>query len=225
MRYTQLFVDADLAEGAELNEQTRAVILDVAAHTFSTKGLAGTRLIDVVEYLQIPLRMIYPYFPSRENLIEEVMYRGISEMHSHLEKTLEALPPGITPLDRLMGAVEAHLRQVLEFSDYCSAWIRNAGQVPGGMSRRQKKLEAAYGRIWRTLFNDAIGGRETPPGFDVRIARMLMLGAMNWAAEWWDPHRGSIDTLVATTQFLVRSGVDAATGSSADNPQDHGEAK
>ncbi|MEB3030043.1 TetR/AcrR family transcriptional regulator [[Mycobacterium] nativiensis] len=193
------------------------VILDAAAHAFSTKGLAGTRLTDVVEYLQIPLSAIYPYFPSREHLIEEVMYRGISEMHSHLQKTLEALPSGVAPLDRLMAAVEAHLRQVLEFSDYCSAWIRNAGQVPGGISTRQKKLEATYGRIWRTLFDDAIGDRETPPGFDVRIARMLMLGAMNWAAEWWDPHRGSIDTLVATTQFLVQSGVESATGSSAGN--------
>lgn len=214
MRYTRGFVEPDAADSSGLNEQTRTAILDAAARVFSAKGLAGTQLTDVAERAQIPLREIYPYFPARERLIEEVMYCGISQMHTHLEVTLAALPSGVAPLDRLMAAVEAHLRQVLEFSDYCSAWIRNAGQVPGGISKRQKKLEAAYGRMWRTLFEDAIGGRGTPPGFDVRIARMLMLGAMNWAAEWWDSQRGSIDTLVTTTQFLVRSGVEAATGSS-----------
>ena len=38
---------------------------------------------------------------------------------------------------------------------------------------------------------------------------MLVLGALNWAAEWWDPHRGSLDTLVRTAQSLVRGGLSA----------------
>jgi TetR/AcrR family transcriptional regulator, cholesterol catabolism regulator len=117
------------------------------------------------------------------------------------------LPPDAAPMDRLMVAVETHLRRELELSDYCTAWIRNSGQIPGGLSMRLKMEQAAYGRIWRSLFEDAIAGGEIPPEFDVRTARMLMLGAMNWAVEWWDPRRGSIDALVATTQLLIRSGL------------------
>ena len=79
------------------------------------------------------------------------------------------------------------------------------------MIRRLKKDEAAYGRIWRRLFNDAIAGGAIAPGFDVRMARMLMLGAMNSATEWWDPCRGSVDTLVATTQLLIRSCLPSST--------------
>ena len=70
-----------------------------------------------------------------------------------------------------------------------------------------KKEQAAYGRIWRSLFEDAIAGGEIPPEFDVRTARMLMLGAMNWAAEWWNPRRGSLDAVVRTAQSLVRHGL------------------
>lgn len=212
MRYTRYIADTDRGDDIELNEETRTAILDAAAHAFRTKGLAGTRLPDVVEYMDIPLSAVYSYYPSRDDLIEEVMYRGISEMHNHLQKTLKALPPDTAPMDKLMAAIEAHLRHVLEISDYCSAWIRNSGQVPGGLSTRQRKMEAAYGRKWRSLFGDAVGGAKTVPGFDVRIARMLMLGAMNWVAEWWDPRRGSIDTLVSTMQFLVHSGLRSATG-------------
>jgi hypothetical protein len=38
-------------------------------------------------------------------------------------------------------------------------------------------------------------------------ARMMVLGALNWAAEWWNPRRGSLDTVVRTAQSLVRHGL------------------
>jgi hypothetical protein len=34
-----------------------------------------------------------------------------------------------------------------------------------------------------------------------------VLGALNWAAEWWNPRRGSLDTVVRTAQSLVRHGL------------------
>jgi TetR/AcrR family transcriptional regulator, cholesterol catabolism regulator len=36
---------------------------------------------------------------------------------------------------------------------------------------------------------------------------MMVLGALNWAAEWWNPRRGSLDTVVRTAQSLVRHGL------------------
>jgi len=39
---------------------------------------------------------------------------------------------------------------------------------------------------------------------DLFIAQMLVLGALNWAVEWWDPRRGSLDTVVANAQSFVR---------------------
>jgi hypothetical protein len=36
---------------------------------------------------------------------------------------------------------------------------------------------------------------------------MMVLGALNWAAEWWNPRRGSLDTVVRTAQSIVRHGL------------------
>ena len=33
---------------------------------------------------------------------------------------------------------------------------------------------------------------------------MIVLGALNWAAEWWDPDRGPIDAVITTAQSMVR---------------------
>jgi hypothetical protein len=46
-------------------------------------------------------------------------------------------------------------------------------------------------------------------------ARMMVLGALNWAAEWWNPRRGSLDTVVRTAQSLIRYGL--GTRPAADN--------
>jgi hypothetical protein len=47
-------------------------------------------------------------------------------------------------------------------------------------------------------------------------ARMMVLGALNWAAEWWNPRRGSLDTVVRTAQSLVRHGLGAQDGDGDD---------
>ena len=36
--------------------------------------------------------------------------------------------------------------------------------------------------------------------------RLLLLGSMNWAVEWWNPRTRSLDELVRSTQDLVRHG-------------------
>lgn len=197
------FSDADQA--TLKSEGTRRQIVDAAARLLNVRGISGTRLVDVVEYTQMQPAVTYYHFDSFRKLVEEVLYTGIIEMRSHLEKALEALPPDTPPIERLMVAVDTHIRRELELSDYGRAWVLNSAHIPGGMSRRLKRQEAAYGRIWRDLFNEAIAGGKIAPGVDVRMARRLMLGAMNSATEWFDPRRGSIDKLVTTTQQLIRS--------------------
>jgi len=202
--------DAENGDVLSKSARTRSRILDAAAHVLSVKGYAGTRLSDVAEYAELQAPAIYYYFPSREDLIEEVMYAGIADMRKHLRAALDALPADTTPIDRILAAVDAHLRHELELSDYASASIRNAGQLPERLRARQLKEEAAYGRIWRRLFDDARAGGQLRADLDARLAQLLVIGALNWCAEWFDPRRSSVDTVVANAQILVRNGISAA---------------
>lgn len=189
--------------------RTRQRILDAAAHVLSRKGYAGTRLTDVAEQAQVQAPAIYYYFPSREDLIEEVMWSGIAAMREHLHGVLAALPAGADPLERIDAAVEAHLRYCLEISDYTTASIRNAGQVPESIRVRYSAEAAKYGDTWRKLLQEARHAGLLRPGLDPVTARMMVLGALNWSAEWWNPRRGSLDIVVRTAQSLVRHGLAA----------------
>lgn len=186
---------------------TRARILSAAAHVLSTKGYAGLRLTDVAAHAELQAPAIYYYYKSRDELIEEVMWAGIADMREHVVSALDALPDGTAPLERLLSAAEAHLRHELEISDYTTAAIRNAGQVPQVIRKRQIREEERYGDVWRGLFNDLARAGSLRREADPYMLQMLVLGALNWAVEWWDPRRGSIDAVVANAQWLIRDGL------------------
>jgi TetR/AcrR family transcriptional regulator, cholesterol catabolism regulator len=193
---------------ADKSARTRQRILDATAHVLSIKGYSGTRLSDIAEHAQVQAPAIYYYFPSREDVIEEVMWAGIARMRSHVKEVLAGLPQ-CGPLDRIEAAVEAHLRHELEISDYTRAAIRNAGQLPEKIQSRQLLEARKYADVWRTLIADAAAAGQLRADLDPRAARLLILGALNWAVEWWNPRRGPLEVIVHTAQSVVRHGLSA----------------
>jgi AcrR family transcriptional regulator len=189
---------------------TRSRILDAAAHVLSKRGYAGLRLTDVAAAAELQAPAIYYYYASRDDLIEEVMWSGIADMREHVTTVLEELPDGTSPVERLLASAEAHLRHALEISDYTTASIRNAGQVPLAIRKRQILEEERYGEIWRRLINDIAREGLLRPQLDLYIAQMMVLGSLNWAVEWWNPRRGSIESVVANAQSIIRHGITEA---------------
>jgi AcrR family transcriptional regulator len=204
------------ADPGSKSARTRQRILDAAAHVLSRKGYTGTRLADVARAAEVAAPAIYYYFASRDDLVEEVMWSGIVRLRDHVTGILAALPPGAGPLDRIDAAVEAHLRYSLEISDYTTASIRNAGQLPESIALRPTAEASRYGDMWRTLLEDADHAGLLRTDLDPVAARMMVLGALNWAAEWWNPRRGSIEVVVRTAQSLVRHGLTARAGGHED---------
>jgi TetR/AcrR family transcriptional regulator, cholesterol catabolism regulator len=192
--------------------RTRSRILDAAAYVLSRQGYAGTRLADVAQRANIRTPAIYYYFASRDDLIEEVMASGLADMREHLTGTLAALPADTPALEKILAAAETHLRHELELSEYATASIRNQGQVPHHLRKRGDREADSYGALWRELFDEATRTGQLRPDLDPRIAQLLVLGALNWTAEWWDPRRTSLDSIVATAQKLIRGGLEHSAG-------------
>jgi AcrR family transcriptional regulator len=200
------------AEGKTLDRKsarTRVRILDAAARVLSDKGYAGMRLSDVAEVAELQAPAIYYYFPSREDLIEEVMWVGLADMREYLEIALTKAPADASAMERLLIAIEVHLRHELEISDYATASIRNAGQLPEKIRGRRDAEEKKYGTIWRDLIKAVAAEGDLREDLDPYVAQMLVMGTINWSAEWWKPGRVSIDRVVANAQSFVRSALSA----------------
>jgi AcrR family transcriptional regulator len=191
------------------SERTRERIILAAAVTLSRLGYAGTRLSDVADEAGVQAPAIYYYFDSREELIEEVVTVGTVHLRDFVIAAVDAAAPAATALDRIDIAVEAHLRQLMSESSFAHAVIRNVGQLPDSIRSNQLVEERKYVRFWRELFLAARDEGSLRPGIDPELAQLLLVGALNWATEWWSPRRGPLENVIATAQAIIRHGIEA----------------
>ena len=189
------------------SEATEERLLFAAATVLSRKGISETRLTDIADVAGLRAPAVYYYFASRHELISEVMSVGQSRLREHVTAALDSLPAETNPMDRICAAVAAHLEVELELSDFATAVTRNTGQLPDGIRERLREDSHAYSTLWRELMDAAFAAGQIRADLDLRTARKLVIGALNWAPEWWRGSDGSLSELVATTQSLVRHGL------------------
>lgn len=189
------------------SEETRERLLDAAAKVFRDKGYAGARLSDIAELADMHTPGVYYYFPSKEDLVEEVLRVGVARACAYVEERVAAVPDGRPALDRLRAAIEGHVLMVLEIGDYTSANIRIFGQVPDDIRARHLADQRAYGNVWRALLEDARAAGEIRPHLDLSVIRMLILGALNWTAEWYRPDAQSAAEVAREATTMICEGI------------------
>jgi TetR/AcrR family transcriptional regulator, cholesterol catabolism regulator len=54
------------------------------------------------------------------------------------------------------------------------------------------------------LISNALSDGQIREDLDLPVALALLLGALNWAVEWWDPRRSSVESMVANAQVFAR---------------------
>lgn len=188
---------------------TRERCLDAAAAVLSLRGYAGTRLSDIAAEAQVQTPALYYYFESRETLIEEVVGLGQKETDAIVSEALAEIPDA-TPTERIRVAIAAHLESIfLRRSAYARAATRTMSQLPPEAQERLRTAHRSYIDLWLDLFTAAHEAGELSPTLDPKLARMVVLGALNWATEWWRPERGPLENLIATAQEIVVRGIRA----------------
>jgi TetR/AcrR family transcriptional regulator, cholesterol catabolism regulator len=202
-------------------ELKRKQILDAAAKVLARRGYVATQLSEIAEEAGTQPGSLYYHFESREELIEEVLHEGVRLSFARARAVADAMPPGSTPLDRLAAALRAHLKFQLVESDYARAVSRSIGQPPEDMWGRVNRKFRAYGKFFDGLIAAAIDAREIDPEVDRHALRMLIIGATNWAAEWYRRDgSSSADEIGNLLIRLLRRGVGTVPdrrGNSGDN--------
>jgi TetR/AcrR family transcriptional regulator, cholesterol catabolism regulator len=170
-------------------------ILQVAAKLMRQKGYEATTIRDIAKEVGIKAASIYHHFPSKDDIVQRVVIEGTRVVCEAVAEALAALPLKSSPRQRLETAIRAHLLSALEHSDFTSASIRVFAFLPPTV-REQCRLERRkYEDIWRTIMADLSEDGIIPSSVSPHSVRLLLLGALNWAGEWYRPGRLSIDKI------------------------------
>mgnify|MGYP003643736455 CR=1 FL=1 len=190
----------------EADTATRQRILLEAARLFRHHGYAATTLREVADASNIKAGSIYYHFESKEQILGEVLDKGIQVVSDAVHERVEALSETASARDRLSAAIEGHLWGLLHHGDFTSANIRIYGQVPTAAKTRHRLVRRAYADYWDGLLEDALARGELRPDANPTVIRLFVIGALNWTVEWYNPQKGSFQDFVKQVTAIVFDG-------------------
>jgi AcrR family transcriptional regulator len=123
---------------------------------------------------------LYYHFPSKEALLVAVYNEGVKELEV---ATSAAFAKERDPWDRLEALCRAHLETVLSDSNYANVLIR---VLPDDIPEVADSLREVRER-YETIFRVAVDQLPLIPRADRRALRLMLIGALNWTALWFNP--------------------------------------
>jgi len=185
----------------------RKGVLDVAARLFRDHGYGSVSLRKIADAAGIKAGSIYYHFGSKDEIVVAILDEGIWAVHKNMRRavTEQADTAGAPVI--LRAAINAHLRALLDVSDYSSANVRIFGQVPQSVRDANLPARRAYENEWDDLLARLQKKGELRADVDVRRLRLMLIGALNATLEWFDPARGGVDALASAYADVFLNGM------------------
>lgn len=190
----------------ETDTATRERILLEAARLFRHHGYTATTLREVADASGIKAGSIYYHFESKDQILGEVLDKGIQVVAETVRQRVDALPADATARERVAAAIEGHLWGLLHHGDFTSANIRIYGQIPPAAKNRHRKIRRDYADYWDRLLENALERGELRPDSSTAVIRLFVIGALNWTVEWYNPQKGSFQDFVKQIRAIVFDG-------------------
>ncbi len=165
-------------------ERTRARLIEVATRLFQEHGSDEVTVRRIAAAAKIEAGSIYYHFASRDEIMRAVLEGGVGGAKTEVLKAIAEVA-GASPLDRLRAALGAHLKYTLHH--HFSSRLKAIRRLPKRLRDHHMKQEREYAAIFADLLAEAQAKGLLRPGFDLSVVRMLAMGALTWAAEWYDP--------------------------------------
>ncbi|MGI4952154.1 MAG: TetR/AcrR family transcriptional regulator [Janthinobacterium lividum] len=192
---------------------SRRVVLDHAARLFRQYGYAAVSMRDIAAACGIKAGSLYYHFPSKEQIVLEVLDAGVGTVFDTVRSAAAALPPDAGLAVRLRSAIGAHLHALLELGDYTGANIRIFGHVPEHVRTAAMATRRLYEEWWTRLLEQGAAEGAFAPGTDLKLTKLFLLGAMNWSLTWYKSgaDRHDVQAIADHLAGLVLHGVAAPT--------------
>jgi TetR/AcrR family transcriptional regulator, cholesterol catabolism regulator len=163
-------------------DNRRGALVCAAARLFRAKGFDGTTIRDIAGAVGMQSGSPFYHFANKHELLLAVMEEGL---RLGLERTREVVDtPGLAPVERFRRLVRAHFGILHEAgSDFIAVMLHDWRSLPPPYRRRIVELKDRYDAIWQETVDEL--HREGRLHADAKLARLMILGAINFSATWY----------------------------------------
>lgn len=182
----------------------RQEVLKVAARLFRRKGFHATSTRDIAAAAGMRSGSPFYHFKSKGALLYAVMEEG---MRSAIERQQAALADAHAgPDERLRLLIRNHFDILLgPGSDFIPVLLYESRSITARQRASLAQLQSEYEAPWVPVLQalQAAGRLRA----DVKLARLLIFGALNWSAQWYDRRKAaSLDELTDAAMNLFVAG-------------------
>ena len=165
-------------------DRTRARLIEVAKRLYQEYGSDHVTVRRIAAAAKIEAGSIYYHFRSRDEIMRAVLESGVFGARDEVMQAIAETGPDSSPLQKLRAALAAHLKYTLR--EHFSSRLKAIRRLPKRLRDRHMQQEREYAAIFANLLAEAEKKGLLREGFDLSVVRMLVLGALTWAAEWYD---------------------------------------
>ncbi len=166
------------ATNAKRQSNRWPALLDAAAAQFAERGYHATSMRDLAAATAMTPGAIYFHVASKQALLLAVYEEGVQRI---LDRVETAVAAEREPWARLEKAVAAHLDSILDASAYARVVVRilpaDAPEIAAELTELRDRYEARFRRYFSAI--------PLPRERDAAVARLALLGAINWTPVWY----------------------------------------
>ena len=160
----------------------REEILKAAGELFGARGYHATGMRELAHALEIKGSSLYAHIDGKEDLLWEIVDRAASAFTT----AADAVPDDLPARQRLELLIRAHLLVIAGQLDYATVFFQDWVHLSDAHREELLERRDAYQRRFRQAISDgaADGTFEVE---DVDLATLVVLSALNFSYQWYDP--------------------------------------
>jgi TetR/AcrR family transcriptional regulator, cholesterol catabolism regulator len=183
------------ADERDDGNRRRALILG-AARLFRRKGFDATSTRDIAAAAGMQSGSPFYHFKSKQALLFAVMQEGMGHAVERQQQAIAAAGmESLDPARQLRVLVRHHFEVLLgPGSDFIPVMLYEARSITPRQRAVLAELRSTYEAAWTPVLEAlrACGRLKA----DVKLARLMIFGALNWSVQWFDRRKeASLDEL------------------------------
>lgn len=164
-------------------EERRTAIIDKAADLFAKRGFMGASVADLAAACNTSKSLFYHYFPSKEEILYEVMSSHIDELVDDIDRVVRQGGPANAQFEAL---IRAFLDHYVDAANRQKVVLNELAHLPGDLRDKIVAKQRRIVDVTQKLLLASKPGLEADPA-RARVQTMLLFGMINWTHNWYDP--------------------------------------
>jgi len=161
----------------------REHVLEAAITLFSRQGYHATTVRDIARSSGMLSGSLYAHMSGKEDLLFEIVDRAADQFLQAAAPI--AGGPG-SAAEKLRAAMRAHVRVVAGSLEAATVFLHEWKALSGERREIIAAKRQGYEDLLGSIIRQGVETGEFRP-VDGKFARLLVLSAVNWLYEWYDP--------------------------------------